>query len=112
MHHRSPGNSSTCRKHNAVLFSTVQAWKQVPKSSDNYASASSALSYMHSVVLSSFMPSSSTADGPSMPSSIFNHKPHDKSKINAFSTQLKKHFWDCEDARGRGVIMAVRSDLR
>jgi len=58
------------------------------------------------------MPSSSTTDGLSMPSSIFDHKPHDKSKMNAFSTQLKKHFQDCEDARGRGVVMVVRSDLR
>ena len=83
------------RKHDAVSFSAAQARKQAPKSSGDYASvSSSASSYTQSVVSSSFTLSSSTTDGSSTPSSIFDHKPRDESKTNAFSTQLKKLYRD------------------
>ena len=36
------------------------------------------------------MLSSSTTDGSSMPSSIFNHNPHNEAKMNAFLIQVKK----------------------
>lgn len=82
------------RKHDAVSFSAAQARKQAPKSSGDYGSVSSASSYTHSVVSSSFTLSSSTTDGSSTPSSIFDHKPRDESKTNAFSNQLKKLYRD------------------
>jgi hypothetical protein len=47
---------------------------------------------MHSVVASSFTLSSSTTDGSSTPSSIFDHKSCDESKTNGLSNQLKKLF--------------------
>jgi len=43
---------------------------------------------------SSFTLSSGTTDGSSAPSSIFDHKPRDESKNNAFSNQLKKLYRD------------------
>ena len=82
------------RKHDAVSFSAAQARKQAPKSSGDYASVSSASSYAPSVGSSSFTLSSSTTDGSSTPSSLFDHKPRDESKTNAFSTQLKKLYRD------------------
>jgi len=68
----------------------------VPKSSGSgdFASVSSASSYTHSVVSSNFTLSSSTTDGSSAPSSLFDHKPRDESKTNAFSNQLKKLYRD------------------
>jgi hypothetical protein len=48
-------------------------------------------SYATSVVFSFFTLSSSTTDGSSAPSALFNnHKPLEESKTSAFSTQLKK----------------------
>ena len=76
------------------LFSTVQAWKKVPKSSGDYASVSSDLSYTHSVMLFSFTLPSSTADGSSTPLSPFDYKTRDEFKTNVFSTQLKKLYHD------------------
>ncbi|KAI0262907.1 hypothetical protein BC834DRAFT_889594 [Gloeopeniophorella convolvens] len=84
------------RKHDPVSFSAAQARKPVPtpKSSGDYASVSSASSYAHSVVSSNFTLSSSTTDGSSAPSSLFDHKqPREESK-SAFSTQLKKLYRD------------------
>ncbi|KAI9463378.1 hypothetical protein F5148DRAFT_1313175 [Russula earlei] len=77
------------RKHDPVTFSAAQARKPVPKSS-----VSSSSSYTHSVVSSSFTLNSSTTDGSSAPSSIFDHKPRDESKTNAFSNQLRKLYRD------------------
>ena len=78
-----------------MSFSAAQARKQAPKSSGDYGSVSSASSsYTPSVGSSSFTLSSSTTDGSSTPSSIFDHKPRDESKTNAFSNQLKKLYRD------------------
>jgi hypothetical protein len=82
------------RKHDPVSFSAAQARKPAPKSSGDYASVSSVSSYAQSVVSSSFTLSSGTTDGSSAPSSIFDHKPRDESKTNAFSNQLKKLYRD------------------
>ena len=82
------------RKHDPVSFSAAQARKPAPKSSGDYASVSSVSSYTQSVVSSSFSLSSSITDGSSTPSSIFDHKPRDESKTNAFSNQLKKLYRD------------------
>ena len=80
------------RKDDPVSFSAAQARKPAPKSSGDYASSVS--SYAQSVVSSSFTLSSGTTDGSSAPSSIFDHKPRDESKTNAFSNQLKKLYRD------------------
>ena len=40
------------------------------------------------------MLSSGTMDGSSVPPSIFDHKPHDEPKTNAFLNQLKKLYRD------------------
>jgi hypothetical protein len=45
-------------------------------------------------VSSSFTLSSSTTDGSSAPSSLFDHKPREESKTSAFSAQLKKLYRD------------------
>jgi len=82
------------RKHDPLSFSAAQARKPAPKSSGDYASVSSVSSYTHSVVSSSFTLSSSTTDGSSTPSSIFDHKSREESKTTAFSTQLKKLYRD------------------
>lgn len=82
------------RKHDPVSFSAAQARKPVPKSSGDYASVSSVSSYAQSVVSSNFTLSSGTTDGSSAPSSIFDHKPRDEPKTNAFSNQLKKLYRD------------------
>ena len=79
------------RKHDPLSFSAAQARKPAPKSSGDYASSVS--SYAPSVVSSSFTLSSGT-DGSSAPSSIFDNKPRDVSKTNAFSNQLKKLYRD------------------
>jgi len=79
-------------KHDPVSFSAAQARKPAPKSSGDYASSVS--SYTQSVVSSNFTLSSGTTDGSSAPSSIFDHKPRDESKTNAFSNQLKKLYRD------------------
>ena len=82
-------------KHDPVSFSTAQARKPAPKHSGDYASVSSASSYATSVVSSNFTLSSSTTDGSSAPSSLFdNHKPREESKTSAFSAQLKKLYRD------------------
>jgi protein SMG6 len=81
------------RKHDPVSFSAAQARKPAPKSSDDWASVSSASSCTHSVDSSQFTLSSSTTDGSSAPSSIFDHKPREE-KTNAFSYQLKKLYRD------------------
>ena len=78
------------RKDDPVSFSAAQARKPAPNSSGDYASSVS--SYAQSVG-SSFTLSSGT-DGSSAPSSIFDHKPRDESKTNAFSNQLKKLYRD------------------
>jgi len=77
-----------------VSFSAAQARKPAPKSSGDYASVSSVSSYAQSVVSSNFTLSSGTTDGSSAPSSIFDHKPRDEPKTNAFSNQLKKLYRD------------------
>ncbi len=82
------------RKHDPVSFSAAQARKPAPKSSGDYASVSSVSSYAQSVVSSNFTLSSGTTDGSSAPSSIFDHKPRDEPKTNAFSNQLKKLYRD------------------
>jgi protein SMG6 len=82
------------RKHDAMSFSAAQARKPAPKSSGDYASVSSVSSYAQSVVSSNFTLSSGTTDGSSAPSSIFDHKPRDEPKTNAFSNQLKKLYRD------------------
>ena len=82
------------RKHDPVSFSAAQARKPAPNSSGDHGSVSSVSSYTHSVVSSSFTLSSSTTDGSSTPSSIFDHKSRDESKTNAFSNQLKKLYRD------------------
>lgn len=79
------------RKHDAMSFSAAQARKLAPKSSGDYASVSSASSYAPSV--SSSLTLSST-DGSSAPSSLFDRKPRDEPKTNAFSNQLKKLYRD------------------
>ncbi len=88
----------------SISCSTAQVQKPVPKSLGDYTSISLASSYMHSVVSSNFMLLFSTTDGSSMPSAIFDHKSCDKSKTNAFSTQLKKLHYDprVEGPRGFG----------
>ncbi|KAI0258017.1 hypothetical protein BC834DRAFT_1046289 [Gloeopeniophorella convolvens] len=71
------------RKHDPVSFSAAQARKPVPapELSGDYASVSSASSYAHSVVSSNFTLFSSTTDGSSAPSSLFDHKqPREESK--------------------------------
>ncbi|KAF8469313.1 hypothetical protein DFH94DRAFT_812796 [Russula ochroleuca] len=75
------------RAHDPVSFSSAQVRKLPPKSSGDYASAPSVSSY---VVSSNFTLSSGTTDGSSVRSPIFDHKPRDESKTNAFSNQLKK----------------------
>ncbi|KAI9430755.1 hypothetical protein H4582DRAFT_2063409 [Lactarius indigo] len=51
-------------------------------------------SYANSIVSSNFALSSSTTDGSSVPSSVFDHKAHKESKTSAFSVQLKKLYRD------------------
>ncbi|KAH9028113.1 hypothetical protein EDB85DRAFT_2074672 [Lactarius pseudohatsudake] len=82
------------RKHDAVAFSAAQARKPAPKHSGDYASVSSVSSYANSIVSSNFTLSSSTTDGSSAPSSIFDNKPREESKTSAFSAQLKKLYRD------------------
>ncbi|KAH9057140.1 hypothetical protein EDB83DRAFT_2390413 [Lactarius deliciosus] len=82
------------RKHDAVAFSAAQARKPTPKHSGDYASVSSVSSYANSIVSSNFTLSSSTTDGSSAPSSIFDNKPREESKTSAFSAQLKKLYRD------------------
>ena len=83
------------RKHDPVVFSAAQARKPAPKSSGDYASVSSvSSSYAQSIVSSSFTLSSGTTDGSSAPSSLFDRKPREESKTNAFSNQLKKLYRD------------------
>ena len=82
------------RKHEPVSFSVAQARKPAPKHSGDYASVSSASSYANSIVSSNFTLSSSTTDGSSAPSSLFDHKPREESKTSAFSAQLKKLYRD------------------
>ena len=82
------------RKHEPVSFSVAQARKPTPKNSGDYASVSSASSYANSIVSSNFTLSSSTTDGSSAPSSLFDHKPREESKTSAFSAQLKKLYRD------------------
>jgi hypothetical protein len=55
------------------------------------ASVSSTSTY--SAISSNFTLSSSTTDGSSAPSSIFDHRPREE-KTNAFSNQLKKLYRD------------------
>jgi hypothetical protein len=74
-----------------MSFSAAQARKLAPKSSGDYASVSSVSSYTPSV--SSSLTLSST-DGSSAPSSLFDRKPRDEPKTNAFSNQLKKLYRD------------------
>ncbi len=82
------------RKHDPVSFSAAQARKPTPKNSGDYASVSSVSSYANSVLSSNFTLSSSTTDGSSAPSSLFDHKPREESKTSAFSAQLKKLYRD------------------
>ncbi|KAI9455599.1 hypothetical protein BJY52DRAFT_638264 [Lactarius psammicola] len=82
------------RKHDPVSFSAAQARKPAPKHSGDYASVSSVSSYANSIVSSNFTLSSSTTDGSSAPSSLFDHKPREESKTSAFSAQLKKLYRD------------------
>ena len=82
------------RKHDPVSFSAAQARKPAPKHSGDYASVSSVSSYTNSIVSSNFTLSSSTTDGSSAPSSLFDHKPREESKTSAFSAQLKKLYRD------------------
>lgn len=83
------------RRDDPVRFS-VQARKPTPtpKSSGDYVSVSSVSSYAQSITSSSFTLSSSTTDGSSAPSSLFDRKPRDESRTNAFSAQLKKLYRD------------------
>jgi protein SMG6 len=89
------------RKHDPVSFSAAQARKPAPKSSGDHASVSSVSSYAQSVVSSSFTLSSGTTDGSSTPSSIFDNKPRNVSKSNAFSDQLKKLYRDISHLESR-----------
>ena len=82
------------RKHDPLHFSAAQARKPAPKHSGDYASVSSVSSYANSIVSSNFTLSSSTTDGSSAPSSLFDHKPREESKTSAFSAQLKKLYRD------------------
>jgi len=61
-----------------------------PPEGSSESAESSVSSYAPSVSFSSFTLSFGTTDGSSTPSSIFNHKPHDEPKTNAYSNQLKK----------------------
>ncbi|THH08573.1 hypothetical protein EW146_g8951 [Bondarzewia mesenterica] len=74
---------------------SVQARKPTPtpKSSGDYVSVSSVSSYAPSTVSSNFTLSSNTTDS-SAPSSLFDRKPRDEAKTNAFSAQLKKLYRD------------------
>ena len=54
-----------------------------------FPSISSVFSYTNSIVSSNFMLLSSTTNGSSAPSSLFDHNPHKESKTSAFSAQLK-----------------------
>jgi len=81
------------RKHDPVFFSAAQARKPTPKHSGDYASVSVS-SFANSIVSSNFTLSSSTTDGSSAPSSLFDHKPREESKTSAFSAQPKKLYRD------------------
>ncbi|KAI0039345.1 hypothetical protein FA95DRAFT_1655407 [Auriscalpium vulgare] len=71
----------------------VQARKPTPtpKSSGDYSSTSS---YAPSTSSSNFTLTSDSTTDSSSPSSLFDRKPRDESKTNAFSAQLKKLYRD------------------
>jgi protein SMG6 len=94
------------RKHDTVLFSAAQARKPTPKHSGDIASVLSASSYANSNLSSNFTLSSSTTDGSSAPSSLFDHKPCEESKTSAFSAQLKKLYRDIS-----ALEMKILADL-
>jgi len=99
-------------KHDPVLFSAAQAWKPAPKSSGDHGSVSSASSYTHSVILSSFMLSSSTTDGSSTPSSFFNHTSHNELKTNTFFNQLKKLYCDILPLESKVLVNLGKPKMR
>ena len=82
------------RKHDPLSFSAAQVRKPAPKHSGDYASVYSVSSHANSIVSFNFTLSSSTTDGSSAPSSLFDHKPREESKTSAFSAQLKKLYRD------------------
>jgi hypothetical protein len=106
-------SSSLMRKHNPVSFFAAQAWKVVPKLSSNHASVSSVSSYARSVVssisCSCLLP---LMDCPQPHSSIFDHKPHDRSKTNAFSNQLKKLYRDISHLVPHSLLIRVNPRMR
>ncbi|TFY71744.1 hypothetical protein EVG20_g1267 [Dentipellis fragilis] len=77
-------------KHDPMRFARKPV--PTPKSSGDYVSVSSASSYAQSISSSNFT-LSSTTDGSSTSSSVFD-RDRSESKTNAFSTQLKKLYRD------------------
>ena len=71
-------NFSILKSTTPLSFSAAQAQNPVPKHSGDYASVSSVSSYANSIMSSNVTLSSSTTDGSSAPSSLFDHKPHEE----------------------------------
>ncbi|KAI0063876.1 hypothetical protein BV25DRAFT_1899085 [Artomyces pyxidatus] len=83
------------RRDDPVRFAVQTRSTPTPKHSADYIPVSSASSYAASTTSSGFtLSSSSTTDDSSAPSSLFDRKPRDESKTNAFSAQLKKLYRD------------------
>ena len=100
------------RKHDPVSFSAAQARKPVPKSSGDHGSMSSASSYTHSVISSSFTLSSSTTDGSSTSSSFFDHTSRDELKTNTFFNQLKKLYCDILPLESKVLVDLGKPKMR
>lgn len=71
-----------------------------PKSSGDYVSASSTSSYAHSITSSNFT-LSSTTDGSSASSAVFDKQPREHASSSAFAQQLKKLYREISNLESR-----------